>query len=708
MLDVEPVIREELARLEAGRHSRPDWSDVLARSEPVARSRGRLVLVAAVVVTALVVVAVAIAASFGGFSTWLNGEPGKPASTAAQLAFARATRFWAGFPSGTQLRQLVQTTSSGQTFTLYGFRGAGALCLRLDVSGDSAATQLVCPPLSQLRTSSEPALAAAVDEPIGTGERVRNGPFDFTLPKATVTFGIVADAVTKVEVAHSSRSTSNAVLSGDAFLSIDPHPSATEYVTGIRAGSANVLARIPYSPRGVATTALGGPTRVQRVLRSGTIRWFAHREPRGAPVPRNLHHIVGTTPSVIFAREITPNPSAPERLVVSISPAGKQYFGGRLRNDRKVCVDVVGGRYPDGGGCWPAGRLFSTGPIALGFGAQASSSQYVTFAGLASDDVARLELFPTSGPAIPVPLHDNGFLVEASLSDYPLNLVAYTNTGLVIGTTAIRGSTPPPIPANATPQVRATTWKPIIRNNAGQVWLGPSLAGTSCAIIERPRSPGPPQICQPIVTLEPKAIGTVVVHGPSPTVAVLTVGSAIARVTLHLIPSGPVTATTERGYVLAAVPSNSRIDSITAFNANGQVVTTQHLTGQLVGGAGTITRLTSTSLVLANGHVTCRLTNSSPPTDAYRTDDYVQYLCQNGVLQLIGHATRDTPTMRAQGPIVTLTPSALTTRNELTKGTPLVTCQLTEASPATRLYKQGEQIQIFCSRGALTGINQTR
>jgi hypothetical protein len=206
MIDVEPFIVSGLnALIPAPGNGSADWADVQRRAG-VRPPRRRLVL-ALVFVCAAVFVAIAIASSFGGFSGWLTGEPGKPAPPAVQQAFAKGIRSWAGFPSGTELRQLAQTKIGGATYTLYGFRGAGALCLRLEVTGSQTARDLVCPPLAQLRASPDPALVAVSDYGVGLGKAAPSTlPFPVYEPQppaARVTFGIVADGLGRVELAHS-------------------------------------------------------------------------------------------------------------------------------------------------------------------------------------------------------------------------------------------------------------------------------------------------------------------------------------------------------------------------------------------------------------------------------------------------------------------------------------------------------------------------
>jgi hypothetical protein len=62
-----------------------------------------------------------------------------------------------------------------------------------------------------------------------------------------------------------------------------------------------------------------------------------------------------------------------------------------------------------------------------------AGDQFATFDGLASDDVARLEIFTATGNQIAVPLRDNAYLVEVSLARLPAKMVAYDAEGRVIG-----------------------------------------------------------------------------------------------------------------------------------------------------------------------------------------------------------------------------------------------------------------------------------
>ena len=146
---------------------------VRARLAPPGSSAaaGALALAAAIAIAVACVatpLGAAIGRSFDGFSNWITGSPGTPASPQAQQAFEEANaRSWSAFPPGTQLRQLIQTQLAGSTFTLYGFRSGDTLCLRLVAAGPIAGANESCAPLQALQSTAEPALVVASDEPFG-------------------------------------------------------------------------------------------------------------------------------------------------------------------------------------------------------------------------------------------------------------------------------------------------------------------------------------------------------------------------------------------------------------------------------------------------------------------------------------------------------------------------------------------------------------
>jgi hypothetical protein len=726
VIDVEPFMiagLDRLVPLPSG--ERANWQDVLASAGVKSRprvTRNRLVLVVAVLAAAGAIVAstpvgAALGHGFDTFSTWLNGAPGKPSSQAEQRAFDRATRSWAGFPQGTKLRRLVQTNTGGATFTLYGFRGAGSLCLRLVVTGNVSARTLACPPLSALRGSQQPALVVGADYGVGTTRQTSNGPFIFAAPKFTVTFGVVADGVHRVELTRSNGTTAHSIVNGDTFLAVDSTASPITHAWAI-AGSRRVSLSLTVSPvpfgfpqtTGPQLTA-HGPAAVQRRVHGGAIRWLARREQRGTSVSPT----VGVLSHVIFHREITPDRSAPERMVVSVRPAGNAYFGGRLRNKLQVCAEVVGGRLAGAGGCWPAGRLFSTAPFSLGILTQ-PGGQTVTIAGLASDDVAKLTLYLATGRSVRVPLHDNGYLTSAVKADYPLRLVAYDSEGRIIGVKTLPVERPRG-PAGPLPITNAR-WRSVVKTNAGDVFVAPSTTGGTCYAIRVDTATSGPS-CQP----PPAATELQIGYGWNRSNAEITgrAGSSVARVVVKLRNGEIRTLEPVKGYIFGALPLPSSaasnlnpVRSITAYAANGRVLTPP--TVSLAGGSGTIIRLTHRSIRIGSPQAahTCRVTQQSPSLSGYALGVHVQYICRNGVLSLIGQSTPSKSatwanrTIWAKGPITRLNASTVTVHNTLVPaGSPdaFTTCARTKTSPRTDRYHLTDRVQVFCSHGNLTGIN---
>ena len=499
MVDADAVILDELGRLAPlGGSEDANWDDVLRRANVGIASPQRRRRLAAAVAFALLVLAVAvtplgaaIGREFGNFSDWLTGSPGKPASTAEQSAFAQKSRSWFGFPAHTELRRLIVSKHGDLTAELYGFRSSDALCVRLVASGSASNGDLACAPLRELRARKQPALVLASDYAVGRGKKTLDGPLTTWTPKAAVTLGVLADGVKSVLIGRSDGTVANATVSGDAFLSITLNPAPELRVTHVWVMSNGKRVAIPFVP---ASTPLrpfalqsahrqpSGPAKVQRQLHSGVIRWFARRELRGQPVPPSLArlHLIASSPKVVFARMVTPDPRSQERVIISLLPAGRRYFGGRLHNNNQVCAEVVGGVYSagrlSGGGCWPAGRLFSTGPFTESL--TQGQNQYVTVSGVASDAVARMRLYLSSGAYVPVSLADNTYVVHASLADYPLRLVGYDGDGRVIGTTTLWGNTRMSL-SFGTP-AQGAVWRTVIHNQAGVLMTAPSASGGVC------------------------------------------------------------------------------------------------------------------------------------------------------------------------------------------------------------------------------------
>ncbi|HEX4520442.1 MAG TPA: hypothetical protein VH063_12760 [Gaiellaceae bacterium] len=710
MIDVEPLIREKLERLVPGPGVEGlDWSDVERRAG--AAHPRRRVAFAAALVAAAVFVTVAVAQSLGGFSGWLTGEPGKPASTAEQQAFQRSIRSWAGFPKGTELRQLTQTTARGSTYTLDGFRGAGALCLRLLAGGGQPVDEIACPPLSQLRASTAPAIVVAADFGIGQGKKPATSmPFPILgfEPAVLVTLGIVADGVHRVEAEYSDGSTVPAVVNGDAFLAVKTNPASGVHLAhvwaiagGRRIALPFVLQPQPFQwPSQTASApqlTAHGPSRVQRQLHGGTIGWLAHRQPVGSAAP------AGT--KALYAREIAPNPSAPERMIVSEHRTARGAFG-HLADRRDICASVVGGRYSDGG-CWAIDRIFGGTPFSW---ALRNEGQYAIVAGLASDEVARLRLYLGTGATEPVSLHENGYLLVAPLVDYPLRLVAYDHKGLVIGVITLKrnqppaGVKPPPAPvANA-------HWRVVASNNAGKAYVAPSTTGGTCYAVKT--SHGGSISCPASLGATHMNLGmSWSPHGP--TLADVHGGTRIASVVIRFKNGKSIHVALTEGIGIADVPPADVAQdafrgarSLTGFDTHGRVVAIVNLLS-LTGGAGRIAKLGASSIAI--GVSNCGLNAASPSLTGFSVGTKVRYLCHGGILTLIGRVAPGSRfasrTTLLRGPITALDARSITIDDSVTGGARR--CSLSAGSPATARYHVGEQVQAFCAKGRLTGINRS-
>ncbi len=185
-----------------------------------------------------------------------------------------------------------------------------------------------------------------------------------------------------------------------------------------------------------------GPTHIQRQVPNGTVSWlFAHKL-RGQSLAQAHIPLLSTTGAhwqpVRFARVITPDPRSPEKIVLSL-------IGKRGRN---ICMTVYTGHSASSGGC-AVGLLLKpfNYDISSHMNPSCSSCGDVVVAGVASDDVARIELF-LPGRHRPVPLRNNVFVVTLGPSVSAWSLAAYDRNGLVIGRSSPPSSIQIPAPSN--------------------------------------------------------------------------------------------------------------------------------------------------------------------------------------------------------------------------------------------------------------------
>lgn len=422
-----------------------DWTDVLRRAGLEKPARSRRVLVLAAALAALLALAVAtplggaIRRSVSDFSDWLTGTPGTPVSVEEQQAFEESNqKSWASFPGSPQLRRLVRAEIDGVTYDLLGFRSGNALCIRLVAAGEARGSTLMCAPVNELRHDDGPVRVLFADAPFGRGEkRATVGFTEYRAARAQVTAGIAADGVDVVELvdaqgAHEVRVRSN------AFLYVAERPDVGQRVTHVRARRADGrTVGIPFavsshgSTPGYATAAgePGGPTVVERVVEGGTIDWVLGREPRGEPLDDELKERIHMLHDADFGRVITPDPGSSKRVAITFDRENTMRLG---PGGPGIGYSVISGGGASGSRL-PLENMFPRGPFSFSYGSMGAGDQYATFAGLASDDVARLEIFTATGNRIDVALKDNVYLAEVAIARFPAKLVAYDAQGRVIG-----------------------------------------------------------------------------------------------------------------------------------------------------------------------------------------------------------------------------------------------------------------------------------
>ena len=433
------LLAERLSALEDPRDD-SNWEDVLRRAleQPLdwrRRFRGRrALLIAAVAAALMLVVGFALAATLGGFSGWLSGKPGSPASHTEQQAFQRANaRSWASFPSGTKLRRLIVTRAYGSTFQLFGFRSGDEICLRLTVNGANRGAPMSCIPRLELSDAKAPVVAALVDMPAGkvrsvlTGRRIGRRKQRVRVLSNLVSFGVTADGVSNVEL-RISRRNERALVENNAFLLVRPnaysHKSVLQISTIDSAGKRIVVpftrSDRGFDPKLMREKTRFGPTRIDRKPPRRAIAWLIIHEPRGlslhqAGIPSRW--IKGRHP-VRFARVLQPDPRNHVRVVIRL--AGKH---------NAICTLTITATRGRGFDC---GWGLPDQPLGVSVRFNRSSEQSALVSGVVSDAISRIDLFLNDGERWSIPLKDNVFAVFVPRTDFPAKLAGYDSQGKVV------------------------------------------------------------------------------------------------------------------------------------------------------------------------------------------------------------------------------------------------------------------------------------
>jgi hypothetical protein len=416
----------------------PNWNDVVARAG--SRRRGRPIVIALVAAVALIVGAAAVADTVGhGFSDWLEGSPGTPASSADSEELENPKSF-APLDSNIDVRELLHADYGGKTYRLIGFRSGGAVCVRIAQAAIDEGGDVNCVPADQLAASHDLALPLAVDKPL-----TDPGPGEAPGPQAS--FGLVAAEAEQVWL-DGEGGPYRAAIGNGAFIAIRPHGRAT--ISGYAIDHSGRRRPIPLAPSQTRETEryrtglpVLGPARVERRVEGGSVGWLARGEERGDAVPERLLEIFKPRPRPPGLPANLPGP-------VGLDPArgdfarlikpDNAYFA-RLMVGRTASGDLCYGNIGRGGvgfGCIPETRAFDRWPFVPGWTYAGAGSQFVTAEGIASDVVARMQLYLGSGDVQEVALRDNAYFALVQRAKFPARLVARDAQGRVIGVMTMR------------------------------------------------------------------------------------------------------------------------------------------------------------------------------------------------------------------------------------------------------------------------------
>jgi hypothetical protein len=595
MTDSDVAIKSVLEQLFPAR-GEPDWNEVMtaanARTTRRARSARRPLAVAVGVALILAVTVVTplgaeIVHGLGGFSNWITGEPGTPAPKSDQQHFTEANAHsWLGFPKGTQLRHLLTARAGDATITLDGFRsGTSAFCLRLSVTGKSTTGSLECAPLADLRRQDAPVRVLIADRPIGKGTKTSWYGLDrIHSVKLQITAGIAADSVRAV-VLTDNHGRHVVPVRSNAFLYIATDPDVGQRVKTVAAETKTGLVDVPFVP---VPFAFGGMQPVQSAptvkvaapARNGRISWLEQHVPRGQPLsvlPARIRAYLlgyrggGPRSRILFGRVLTPDPSQPLRVVVTLNASR---HGGRPAGVCTALVTKGGG----GGGCAPYPKTFATTPFNFTTSG-GGSGQFNEVDGIASDVVAKISVLLANGQTLPVALHDNVFAAAVPVAHLPARLVAYDARGAIIGASdpiGGFGGHPNMAPGKAKQLLTA-------KGQGGahaELYVGPATGGGECTYVKtyfNKHASGVMVGCRPAAWR-----GAPVQLGVESEFVSGRVRSDITAVRLEYARGGSTIVHPTRGYVLAVIPPQhleraDRLVRIVGLNSAQKAVGVQTL-----------------------------------------------------------------------------------------------------------------------------------
>lgn len=445
MIDVEPLIRDELPQLLPVVPDRADWSDVVGRAGRSWRwSTPRPLAFALAAALCVLLAAAALATTLGGFDDWLRGVPGEPAPRKAQERFRAANgRSWATFPASTELRELIRTEIARREYVLYGFRSGESLCLKL--AAEVAFQPQACAPLSALANTSAPFVVVLAEHTFfDRGAR----------PTAQVSFGIAADGVARVTI-EATDGRRRALLGGNAYLFVAPEPNTGNRVlaiNGVDARGRSTRVHVPDAWPGSTGRDPGGPRRVEARIEDPKVGWLERGEKRGFPAAGGI-------------RFVKPDPLS--NIAVGLS-------GG-------LCLSALdaAGRLA-GQSC--GSDFFARGPINALISC-VICGEFMELRGVAADGVARVVFFTADGSRLSVPLRHNLFAGRVGRAQFPIRLVGYDTRGRVVASQLWNLGPRRAVPPQAR-RLRAVAREQGPRGTVARLKVGSHVRGFACWRVE--------------------------------------------------------------------------------------------------------------------------------------------------------------------------------------------------------------------------------
>jgi hypothetical protein len=266
---------------------------------------------------------------------------------------------------------------------------------------------------------------------------------------------------------------------------------------------------------------------------------------------------------IIFGRVLTPDPSAPYRVSITLNAHRK---GGPPAG---ICTTLVGPSSA-GGGCSPYPDLFKRSPISFGTSGD-GPGEFVRVAGVVTDDVARLQVLLSSNQRLDVNLADNAFEAGISRPDLPARLIAYGSDGRVIAASEPIGDlmgTRAVSPARGRAVQLLHVTGP--HGEHAELLIGPAIGGGECMYVKHfvtVHIAGSMEGCQ-----GRKWSGPPLGLSADPNFLSGRVRGDVATVRLHYASGPPTTLEPTRGYVLLTIPAGRKPVSADGLAKSGRVV----------------------------------------------------------------------------------------------------------------------------------------